>query len=428
MILTRRSFLGGFAASLWGFCSTASRAASESLALRVEPFAARLGYNGDSPGPLLRLRSGASLRLDFENALTEPTALSFPGLRAENAALFAGKPRIAANEKRSFVLAPPESGFNIYGAVLGPDPGRQFARGLYGPLIVEEPAPPDVDLEVIALVSDWRYDPSGVLNLGDEMAEGRQGGRLGDALTVKGAPIPAHFVAPPGGRVRLRLANCATARIMSVAFNDFAPQVIAVDGQPSEVFSPRHNLLPVVPGARFELIFDVPRIEGAEVRVLLKTGEAVEPALLIVTAHGELARDRSSFAGLPANPALPKEIALERARRVNLTITGGGAAPLKFEGVPAAGPAFTAKRGEPVALAFANKTPYPQTIRLTGHVARVLHELDDGWEPYWRDIFAIPPGKSLHAAFVADNPGLWPLESASPECRAAGLATRFQVD
>jgi len=66
-------------------------------------------------------------------------------------------------------------------------------------------------------------------------------------------------------------------------------------------------------------------------------------------------------------------------------------------------------------------------MRLTGHVARLLHALDDGWDPYWRDIFILPPGKTVHIAFVADNPGLWPLESASPERRDAGLMGTFWV-
>ena len=66
-------------------------------------------------------------------------------------------------------------------------------------------------------------------------------------------------------------------------------------------------------------------------------------------------------------------------------------------------------------------------MRLGGHVARLLHALDDGWEPYWRDIILIPPGRTVHAAFVADNLGKWPIESASPERRNAGLAAWFQV-
>jgi hypothetical protein len=34
----------------------------------------------------------------------------------------------------------------------------------------------------------------------------------------------------------------------------------------------------------------------------------------------------------------------------------------------------------------------------------MLHQLDDGWEPYWLDTVQIPEGKSAQIAFVADNP------------------------
>ena len=66
-------------------------------------------------------------------------------------------------------------------------------------------------------------------------------------------------------------------------------------------------------------------------------------------------------------------------------------------------------------------------MRLEGHVARQLHALDDGWDPYWRDALLIGAGKTLHAAFVADNSGKWPLASASPESRAKGLLAWFLV-
>ena len=78
-------------------------------------------------------------------------------------------------------------------------------------------------------------------------------------------------------------------------------------------------------------------------------------------------------------------------------------------------------------FALANKTAVVQAIRLWGHVARLLHSMDDGWEPYWRDTILIQPGRTAHIAFVADNPGKWPLESAIPEHRAAGVGAWFQV-
>ena len=39
--------------------------------------------------------------------------------------------------------------------------GRQISGGLFGPIVVEEPSPPAVDLETIVVLSDWRLDPSG---------------------------------------------------------------------------------------------------------------------------------------------------------------------------------------------------------------------------------------------------------------------------
>ena len=78
-------------------------------------------------------------------------------------------------------------------------------------------------------------------------------------------------------------------------------------------------------------------------------------------------------------------------------------------------------------LTTSPKTATAQTIRLEGHFARQLHALDDGWDPYWRDAMLVGPGRTLHAAFVADNPGKWPLASASPVKRAKGLMTWFSV-
>ncbi len=400
MTLTRRQLLAnGFAGAIWSFAPgmVNSATAAPFTSLRAGVDGGRLGYNGASPGPLIRVRAGGRLSLKLVNGLAEPTSLAFPGLRALNAAVELGKPSVAPGASLDIAFAPPHSGFNVYGALIGPDPSRQFSRGLFGPIVVDEASPPAVDLEAIALFSD---------------APG------GENFVANGAPAPARFAAPPGGRIRLRLANCATARPITLAFAGARPIVVAVDGAPSEPFEPRHDELPVGPGARFELIFDLTRDGSA--RVLSQSEE-----LVAFAAAGAPAPSRPEIDGLPADPRLPREIALERSRRVMLKIAGG--ATPKFEGAPAAGPAFSVRRGEPVTLELANATNAPQTIRLTGHVARLLHDLDDGWEPYWRDIFVIPPGKTIHAAFVADNLGLWPIESTDPDARTAGLTTSFQV-
>jgi FtsP/CotA-like multicopper oxidase with cupredoxin domain len=156
-----------------------------------------------------------------------------------------------------------------------------------------------------------------------------------------------------------------------------------------------------------------------------------DQAFVAIVSEGEPIDARSESPRLAANPRLPAEIALESARRCDFAISGGGPAPFAINGATfidwAPKPAYVIPRGQPAVFALANKTAVVQAMRLWGHVARLLHSMDDGWEPYWRDTILIQPGRSAHVAFVADNPGKWPLESAIPEHRAAGVGTWFQV-
>jgi FtsP/CotA-like multicopper oxidase with cupredoxin domain len=442
MLVTRRRMLrGGGAVALWALSPGAFAqgrtltAGPVALKLTQTSATAALGYEGACPGPLLRARVGEQLSLTFENRLAEPTSLAFPGLRVPRAQLAfggLGAPPIAAGASREIVLTPQEPGFQIYGALVGPDPRQQFTRGLYGPLIVDEPTPPEIDLEAVVLVADWRLEASGALeNLGDA-ALGQGVGRTGGLITANGAPAPLQLSGPPGGRVRLRLGNCAAARVLYLAIEGVRPLVVAVDGQPSAPFEPLHNLLPVGTGARFELLFDLPREPGALVRFYLRPDDTRsqehDEELLTFATSGAAAKQRPAIVALPGNPRLPAEIALEAAHRTELLIGGGGSTPLTINGAASpTKPLFTVPRGAPVTLTFTNKTALSQTMRMTGHVARLLHALDDGWDPYWRDIFIIPAGKTVHVAFVADNPGLWPLESANPERRHAGLMATFLV-
>ncbi len=85
------------------------------------------------------------------------------------------------------------------------------------------------------------------------------------------------------------------------------------------------------------------------------------------------------------------------------------------------------KRGSPVTLAIVNRSAAVQQIHVHGHAMRLLHDLDDGWEPYWRDSVLIAPGRTKHVAFVADNPGKWVIESSIANQRATGLSTWFLV-
>ena len=279
---------------------------------------------------------------------------------------------------------------------------------------------PDVDLDAAIVLSDWNVDANGQIkqDFADPAME-RASGRKGSLVFANGAAAPLKLNARPGARVRLRLGNAATARLATVAIDGAKTLIVAVDGQPSEPFEPLSDKFPMGPGARFELMFDLPRDPGAAVRLVLRgeAGEADRP-FVSIAAEGEPAKERSAPPRLAANPLLPAEIALESGkalrfchRRRRLGAVRGERRDLRR----LAGEARLRPAARPPAVfALANKTAVVQAIRLWGHVARLLHSMDDGWEPYWRDTILIQPGRTSHIAFVADNPGKWPLESAIP--------------
>jgi FtsP/CotA-like multicopper oxidase with cupredoxin domain len=398
-----------------------------------------LGYEGATPGPLLRLRKGEMLKVRLTNNLSEPTTLCWPGLRIPSAMAGVGgltQPAVPPAASFDYRFTPPDSGFNLYRPHAGAATPGQVGRGLYGPILVEEASPPAVDLEAIVALADWKLEADGrVRDDFSDPALARGTGRLGARLAANNGATPLVLNAAPGARVRLRLANAATARIMMIAVEGVRPLIVALDGQPCEAFAPLRNAFPIGPGARFDMMFDMPRTGPA--RFVLLGGAAAPIAgepdrpLIVLSAAGDPVAPRPPLAGLEANPLLPREIDLERAKRVDITIGGGADAPFSINGATLAAwpakPLFSVARGAAVTLGLVNKTAVTQAIRLHGHFMRLLHPMDDGWEPYWRDSVLIASGKTSHVAFVADNPGRWPIESAIPEHQAAGVMTMFEV-
>ena len=453
MTPTRRVFLGGgLGAAVWRLnggarANSAAPPAPSVLSLDAAPASIQLApppagpssasaYGGAIPGPLIKLRLGEELRLTFANKLAEPTTLSFPGLRAANAAAGVGgltQDRVKPGTSADIRFVPPDAGFNLYLPRAGPTDTSQQGRGLFGPIIVEEARKPDADLDAAIILSDWNIDASGRIRQdAPDPGAGAGSGRKDGLVFANGAAAPLKLSARPGARVRLRLGNAATARLATVAIDGAKALIVAVDGQPSEPFEPLNSQFPMGPGARFELMFDMPRGPGAGVRLDLRgDGGETDRPFVAIASEGEPVAPRSEPPRLAPNPRLPDEIALESARRCDFSITGGGSQGFAVNGAVFADwapkPAYIVPRGAPAVFALANRTAAVQAIRLWGHAARLLHGMDDGWEPYWRDTFLIQPGRTAHIAFVADNPGKWPLESAIPEHRAAGVGAWFEV-
>jgi FtsP/CotA-like multicopper oxidase with cupredoxin domain len=390
------------------------------------------GFNAEL-APVLRVRRGNELRLTLKNRVGLPLSLHFHGVRGPNAMDGGGgltQEPVLPQASFDYRFTPPDAGtFLIRPCVLGGS-AEPLGRGLSGLLIVEEDAPWKVGQDLEFLIDDWLLDERGALAPFEGSA--RTDGRLGNFLTVNGKAAPLSTNIETGSDlIRIRVANACNARTMRLRFDGFRVYVTSVDGQPTDTFQPLRATLPFAPGTRYDLLAEPPT--GPE-QVGTVTAE-IGSGLPLLFFKGSGAAIRREPPALPrfSNEKLPKAIRLQSAARKEIVIRNSpGDGPASWtvngsRGSASAPPLLTVKRGTPVVLALVNETPLVQPMHLHGHVFRLLHPFDDGWEPYFLDTLQVPEKKTLRIAFVADNPGRWLVASTVMERFDAGLWTSIEV-
>lgn len=449
MPFTRRALLGSALATLVPLPVRADDVrvlSARKASLRLEPVAETEvhGFAGQVPGPLFRCRTGEEVKVRLVNQLDEPLTFACQGMRIDNAMDgVAGltQPPVLPGQSFDYRIKPPDSGLFYYRSEVAPNGSRQLRQGLYGAFIVDEPAPPAADSDILVVLADWFLDHAGQI-IEPQGSHPQKSAVPADrprfALTVNSKLAPLVETQRPGARIRLRLLNAAAASIMFVAFEGLRPLVLAIDGEPCEAFAPFQALLPIGPGARFDVMVDLPTQAGAEGRLVLRGAGPDLPVVRFKT-EGQPRKDLPPIASLPLNPLLPAMIDLKASRKLEIVIAGGPkmpmpagpAVPFSLNGSAAtnfaATPLFSVKRGTPITLALVNRTGFVQQIVLHGHHLRLLHDLDDGWDPYWRDSAIIAAGRTKHVAFVADNPGKWAIECMPLLPQATEMVTWFEV-
>jgi FtsP/CotA-like multicopper oxidase with cupredoxin domain len=400
------------------------------------------------------VRQADGLRVRVGNGLPQATDVHWPGIRLPNA--MDGAPHLTQ--------MPIEPGASFDYRFVAPDAGtfwyhshlrssEQLGRGLYGALIVEEPAPVAVDQDIPLVLDDWRLGDDGQIHESFGLAmDASHAGRLGQYLTVNGQDsldIPVR----QNQRLRLRLINAANARVMQVRLDRHRATVMALDGQPTEAFELRNSRIILSPGSRADLFVDATLDAGATAPLVLEYGRGEELPFARLTYRGDAARSRplDPPKALPANP-LPERINLADAYRLNVPLDGGAMSMMMRGGMMGGGmmggmagsgmfwalanrsssghdgpPLFRVKRGRPVVLTLGNRTAFPHAMHVHGHHFRVLERLGDGWKPYWLDTVLVDVEQTERIAFVADNPGKWMIHCHMIEHQETGMAAWFEV-
>lgn len=416
-------------------------------------------YNGQIPGPVLRIRQGEPMRIVVQNKLVQDTTVHWHGIRlpvAMDGVPGLTQPPIKPGESFTYEFTPPDAGTFWYHPHA--NSLQQLGRGLAGALIIEEPEPVAVDRDLLWMLTDWRLKSDDQIAAGfGNMMDAGMGGRVGNTVTLNGT-VPQDQSVRAGERLRLRLINGALARIMALRFEGHRPVIVAIDGQPCEPHEPTDNRLLLGPAMRIDVIIDMQGDPGRRYAVIDDFYDGLSYTLtnLSYDPNSPLrAHPLDAPFQLPRNPTPEPDLATAEHHDIILQggMMGGGmmagmggmngmAMPgmdggavwaingkaMMGDGHAGMPPLMTLQRGKSHVLAMRNETAWWHPMHLHGHSFRVLSR-NGAPVPHhqWADTVLLPPKETVACAFIADNPGDWMLHCHVTDHQMSGLMTVLRV-
>lgn len=372
-------------------------------------------YNGTLPGPYIRAKVGDRLVVHFRNSLPEATTIHWHGVRVPNdmdgAPGMTQEPIAPGAEFRyEFVLR--DAGTFWYHP--HQSSSDQVGRGLYGPIVVEDPSDAKAfGDDLVLMLSDLGLDDDGRLLAKDNGgAFGDLFGREGNVLLVNGKVRP-RLKARAGKPQRWRIINAARARYYSFLLPGAPFTRIGGDGglaaRPERV-----SRLLVVPGERADVVYTPATRPGTIVPLRWRPidrgyGTAFNRQSETIMDIETVDEPAVTAAAIPERlrdiPAPDVSGAIEHS--LELTIKGeGSVVEMGINGVPSwqAEP-LHARIGETHVWTVTNNSSFDHPFHLHGYFFRVL---DDERVPEWKDTVNVPVKSSIRIAIDFDErPGMW---------------------
>jgi FtsP/CotA-like multicopper oxidase with cupredoxin domain len=472
-MIDRRGFLAlsalGAVAGVAGACSTRpeqkpiadpAAAAPVELDMNARATTVDLGgltvdtwtYTGTVPAKEIRLQKAQLLRAHVTNDLPQETTVHWHGLAIPNkmdGVPVLTQPAIPPGGKFTYEFTAPDAGtYYIHSHV-----GTQLDRGMYGPLIIEDPADgKDYDDELVVVLDDW-IDGTGTTPdevaaklkktgmkpmaaggpmLGPTMPLGMDGGDvtypyfLINGRTTKDPQVHDYRA---GQRVRLRIINAGADTAFRVAVPGAQLDVTHTDGYP--VVTRRTDSVILGMGERVDAIVTVntsvpvlAAAEGKDGYAQLNLRVDQKPSDVDVDGFVKAVR-----AGAPLNTA-----ALESApdvtlpqRNPDVSVDLRLAGPLngytwpingKLYDPPNDGIALSA--GKRVRLRFISESMMFHPFHLHGHTFQVVQP---GGKGPRKDTVLVPPEQTVEVDFDTDNPGRWIVHCHNEYHLDGGMAT-----
>ncbi|QGK72240.1 multicopper oxidase domain-containing protein [Allosaccharopolyspora coralli] len=403
-------------------------------------------FDDQLPGKEIRVRRGDVLRAKLSNELGQDTSIHWHGIALRND--MDGVPDLTQDPVRpnstfdyEFAMAEPGTYF------FHPHVGAQLDRGLYAPLIIEDPNEAGrYDAEAVIVLDDWL---DGVTTNPDaKLAElQRQGmsmggmdhGGMGHGVmpgmdtTGSESPLgsdtgdvqyphyllngriptaPTTIAAKPGQRLRLRIINAAADTPFRVALGGHRMTITDTDGFPVQPMETDSLLIGM--GERFDVVVTLsdgvfPLVASAEGKQgqamgLVRTGGGAVPGPEVRPREldGQIAMANALSAAEPVRfaPKRPDrthtlELGMDMSVPYRWTING----QTFDEHTP-----LPIAQGERVRLRFVNKTMMFHPMHLHGHTFQLVSGQRTGAR---KDTTIVLPMQTVEADFEADNPGQW---------------------
>jgi len=408
-MINRRDFLAA-AAAAWPSAAGlhAATSGSADITLTIAETNAEIGYghvvrtlayNGQIPGPLLRMTEGATVTVDVFNESRAPEMVHWHGFRIPpevDGAHEEGTPHVQPKDRRrySFVAQPAGTRWYHTHAMAGHDTHIGLYSGEFGMAIVEPRQNPGrYDADVPIVMHEWgpsfRSEIEGDVDYRWFTVNGKMLG-YGDPIRVKN-----------GQRVLFRLLNASATMGHRLALPGHSFFVVALDGNSV----PKPKLVPVVdlaPGERVDAIVEM-KSPGVWVLGELDDAQRAAGAGIAVQYAGAQGRPRWSpppqfvwdlnafgeqRGSTPAEANIP--LVIEPGTNGYLWAINGKSWPHADEIRLAAG-----ARNR---LAFENRAGMGHPV----HLHRHSFELASGVR---KDVLMVPAHTRFEADVIADTPG-----------------------
>ncbi len=392
-------------------------------------------YNGQVPGPTLRIRLGETLRVRFHNRLPQPTTIHWHGVRVPNAmdgVPDATQPAVEPGGSFVYEFTPKDAGtFWFHPHVRS---SEQVERGLYGVLIVEDREPAAYAQDVAWVLDDWMIDRDGqIASAFNTPHDLSHDGRWGNVVAVNGRTDSVLHVRT-GERVRIRILNASNGRVYVPDFGGLAADVIAVDGMYLRAPIPLQQF-EIAPGNRVDL--DLTSVGNAS-RVVQVTDTFTRreiPLARIELDGGEPPRAPFRSPARARVPSWKRALTAPIKHSFVLDVRRGGPLGLEwmFDGQPFAGhghahAALSLAPGEWTRLRFVNATARLHPIHLHGMFFKVIGRngiaVD---EPFFRDTVLVHGDETVDIGLVPLDEGHWMMHCHILEHAEAGMMTMIDV-